>query len=195
MTVLDIYNLALAALAHDRILTSTTEDAQEATRCNLFYPRARLDVFTAHPWNFLKTDCPAVLQTNLTPLPPYEYVYAAPTDALFITDAVDTDGTRVNFTQRGGLLHTDGPIQTISYTCDNEDPLEWPEPVRSAVVYSLAAKLSRPMGANARMTADAFTAAADALANAKHHDQRTNERTTRPMPSTAANSPYKAARA
>jgi hypothetical protein len=195
MTVLDIYNLALATLSHDRILTAVDEDAQEATRCNLFYPRARLDVFTAHPWNFLQIDCPATLQADVTLLPPFEYAYAAPTDALFIADATDTDGERPNFVQRGGILLSDGPIDTISYTVDNENPDEWPEPVRAAVVAALAFRLARPMGANARMTQDAYTASQETLAAAKHHDQRTNRRTTRPMPSTSANSPYKAARA
>jgi len=192
MTVTDIFNLALAELSHD-VTIAEGDGSQESARCALFYPRARLDVFTRHPWLFLQTTCPAAAVAGMAAEPGYAHVYAAPADALLIADCLDEDGQTASFIRRGSLIHTDIPIHQITYTQDADDPSEWPEPVLQAVVRSLAAKLCKPMAQNARITADAFSSAEEALSLAKLHDARANQRSTS-LPRTAAHNPYKTAR-
>lgn len=194
MTILDICNNALADLGHDAVITSldpAADPSREASRCALFYPRARAEVLSVHPWSFNTVTEAAVrveaAESTLL-VPGFTFCYAAPTSSLRINDLLSADGQSLSFLRQSGLLHAREEADTLLYTIDAEDPADWPALVQEAVIACLAHKLARPMAKSQRVTAEAAQTYGAALATAKHADNLSTRRET------GTPNPFKSAR-
>lgn len=177
MTAIDICNMALSDIGHDRHITSfeTAGDrSKEAQRCALAWPRARRDVASCFAWSFLTVDMPAVelpaAQAAQLLIPGHNHAYAAPADAMRIVALVSSDGTKVAYVMRGGIIHAQDPATRILYTVDSEQPDDWPQPFVDAVVAAVAARIARPLTGDEKVISRTALEYANALRAAKMHD-------------------------
>ncbi len=178
MTEIDVCNLALGMLGHDRTITALDDGSAEAARCSLFLPRARLAVLGAHPWGFLALETP---QLEGGPAPDgRRYCYERPFEALRVVGLSDRAGLPVRFDYVNGLLLADAPEACVTYTLDNDNPDDWPPKVQDAVAADLAAKLAGPMGGDASQVQLARQSAAVCLLDARAADD--NETAFRGVP-------------
>ena len=195
MTPVDLCNIALADLGHDRVITSfdpAVDRSKEAARCALAWPRARRHVAGSFTWSFLTVDMPAAALPDAAAAailtPGYAYAYAAPADALRISAVLDADGEKVAFILRNSALQTTDPATRVIYTIDSEDIDAWPQPFTDAVCAAISARLARPITADTKIIARTASEYADALRSARRHDQTAFSSTP------GTRSPYKDAR-
>lgn len=81
---LEICNMALAILGQTDI-SSLKEDTQSARLCNQYYDSVRKQLLRAHDWGFSKTRDKLIKLGQEEIFGGFEYYYAKPTKALFIT--------------------------------------------------------------------------------------------------------------
>jgi hypothetical protein len=88
----DICNLALSHLGDDATVSSINppEGSAQAEHCATFYPIARDALLELHQWNF-STKRVSLALLNVTPPSTWQYVYAAPGDALNLISILAPD--------------------------------------------------------------------------------------------------------
>ena len=124
-SVVDICNLALAHLGDNATVASIDppEGSAQAEHCQRFYPIARDSLLEMHSWNFSTTRANLAL-LSIT-IPEWDYVYAAPNDALNVLavlppDAQDDYSTRMAPADVYGYTANNVPINYAgSYTPQN----------------------------------------------------------------------------
>lgn len=148
--MLTVINEALEA-----IMERPLEDLLGTDKLTLYMvtmaARVRQDVLRRQDWTCARARVPLVEITHEDYTPPdpeppvinytgYDYVFQAPT-ALRLIDVVDPTGfDPVDRLLEGDRIYTDEPKPIAIITQDLEDPTAWDSLLRSAIVYSLAAR-------------------------------------------------------
>lgn len=132
-----ICNRALIKL-HATLITSLTEESEEAVFCNSLYPQVRDEVLRMHFWNF------AVKQATLqqlvgTPKFDFQYKYQLPSDYVRI---YRMENSRQRYKIKGQELHTDLTSVDIEYIAKVTDPTKFDPMFSNAVSLRLAAELA-----------------------------------------------------
>lgn len=169
MTLLDLYNSALALVPHDIRIASADEGGTEAQRCRENYDGARLAVLAAHPWGFLaRESAPGGAAVS-----PYGvgYRYERPADALLAIGLFDPFGRRASAVRLGREWQSPAPDAVVRYTVDEPDPAAWPAPVAEAVRHELASRLAAVLSGNAQRVAELHARALELAEQAWELDQ------------------------
>jgi hypothetical protein len=150
MTTLELFNLALGMIGHDRTISALPSTSTEAVRCNTFYESARRAVFALKEWRWLAQD--ATITTSTTRNSDgVTYVHAKPSGLLRVLDVTSASGTPLIFDVVGASILTDAPTVILRYIADSTDPSAWPPIICDAVAAELAARICLPMTGNAKM--------------------------------------------
>jgi hypothetical protein len=124
MTLIELYNLALARIAISKLVTSPTDSKAEVL--NVFYPNCRDRVLEEFPWGFAQRHAALALAASATddPVPQWAgrwaYGFAVPSDAVVVRSvtwppSVTTAGSALSppeeFESRAGLLRGRIPFE------------------------------------------------------------------------------------
>lgn len=165
MTAIDICNMALSALGHERTVAGLDEPGKEASLCRVWLDQARQSVLGAAWWPGLARVTP---ETDGAPDGAY-FRYPAPAcgQALRL-EALAPDGGPADIAaaDRGSLLLAI-PRARFRYIADYEHPDGWPPGVRGAVAAELAALIAYALTGQRGTAADARARADAALARAR----------------------------
>lgn len=165
MTAIDICNMALSGLGHERTIASLDEPGKEASLCRVWLAQARQSVLGAAWWPGLARVTP---ETDGTPDGAY-FRYPSPSCGQSLRlEALAPDGGPADIAaaDRGSLLLA-LPRARFRYVTDHEHPDGWPPRVREAVAAELAALIAYALTGRAQTAADARASALDALARAR----------------------------
>lgn len=165
MTILDICNMALSSLGHERRVTDLAAQTKEALLCSTWHAAARQSVLGAAFWAGL---------SRVTPEQDGEpdgasWRYPAPCrGAALRLEASAPDGTPADIVAADGLsLLLAVPRASFRFMPDSEDPEAWPHAVRDAVAAELAARVAWPLTGQRTAAAQAAETARDALSRAR----------------------------
>jgi len=166
MTILDICNLALSSLGHDRRVSDLAAQTKEACLCSLWIDTARRNVLGAAFWNGL-TRASGPFDGAPDGEGRFRYPRPCGADALK-TEAVDALGRPADIlaADRDGLT-LEIPRASFRVMPDADDPEDWPHDVRAAVAAELAALIAYPLTGQRGVAADARDAARGALSRAR----------------------------
>lgn len=128
MTDIQICNKALAALGHDRTISSLTDGSTEAVRCNHFLTEALTSVISAYEWDFAQASASS----------------GTITDCVRILRAVNSSGAPVSV-QRGSGGTITIPSGTTLHYIKLPTYAALPTAVADAVVAELTLRLYLPM--------------------------------------------------
>lgn len=144
MNVVEICNMALMRLGHDRQIADLTEMSAEAGYCNTFWDHCRKATLRAYPWNFaVRTVVLAPLSETSTQ---YDFIYQIPTGCLRALEIVNTTGdTKIKFEVRGRKIYTNQQDAELKYILDVEDTNLFDFEYIDALAYLLAAEISGPL--------------------------------------------------
>lgn len=154
MTVVDVFNAALATCGHDRQVVGdhAEEDSSvEAVRCRTFYDGARRMVFAFHDWQWL---CQERTLTQVDPIAPEApnpgpmYLVEKPDHLLRVLSVKGEDGTPLAYSVLQDGIHVDRETVVVRYVEDLLDPDAWPPLIQDAVVAELAARVCIPLTGN-----------------------------------------------
>lgn len=177
ITVLDIWNRALAAIGHDRFIGNVDSPFIEAVHCRMEWDAARKSVLTAHRWGWLVLEVPICdgTETTDTATGKTVYIYPRPSGALRIVSVTDEEGSRVNWKAVNAQIEAEVDPVKISYLPDAEDPDDWPATVQDAIVAELAARIAVPVRKDARTADNMRRTAIAALDLARQRDAQEEE--------------------
>ncbi len=164
MTAIDICNMALSALGHERRISALDATSKEASLCALWHAAARQSVLGAAFWAGL---------ARLSPEMDGEadgafFRYPAPCRGRALRlEARAPDGAPADIAaQDGRSLLLGIPRASFRHMPDTEDPEEWTPAVRDAVAAELAARVAYALTGQRNTAADAREAARGALSRA-----------------------------
>lgn len=146
----DICNRALAALGHDRTITSLTQDdSTEALRCRAFFETALNDTLYAHNWDFATEEYslkPSCVDKNGFAK------FSQPEDFVRLVSVTDMELNPLKITRsRSGIsVQNDGKMIRVKYVSNDIALQEAPPPFIDVVVYKLASLIASPMYGDAR---------------------------------------------
>jgi hypothetical protein len=168
MTTADLFNKALAAIGHDRFISTENSPFAEGVHCRREWVGARQAVLSAHEWGWLVMEVPLCSGTECTNDETGKtlYVYPRPPSAIRITAILDEDGRQARFEAANGSIQTAAPLAIIRYLPDSDDPADWPSSIQDAVIAELAARLALPMRKRVSIINSTRTQAGAALSNA-----------------------------
>lgn len=167
MTKLDIWNMALACLPHDRRITAEDDGSTEAMRCSDAWDLARLSVITSTNWGFLTREdslCCGHRHHNRL------FFFPRPASAVKVIGLYDRDGRKVRAHALNGGLSSDERVCSIRYLEDNEDYDSWPPWFLEAVVRELAYRIAGTVTGSLQHSSVHQQNAAIALAKAQKAD-------------------------
>ncbi len=170
MTKLDIFNLALAQLPHDRSVDSEEDTSTEAVRCTAEGEPAVVKVLSGHDWNFLTTQLPVVAGRLCALYGDGNYAYPRPAECLRVLGLYDASGRKLATYAVDGMFVAREPAAFVRYLRDVRDPDRWPPLVRTAVVMELARRLCPLITGDRRRSLDLQNAATVAFLEAVHAD-------------------------
>ena len=165
MNTLDICNMAISALGHERTVSSLDATSKEASLCSLWHAQARQAVLGAAFWPGLSRVTP---EQDGEPDGAF-WRYPAPACGRAVRmEALAPDGGPADIAagERGSLL-LPIPRARFRYVPDTEDPDLWPHRVREAVVAELAALIAYALTGQRTTAADARASAGAALSRAR----------------------------
>lgn len=148
MNAVELCNVALARVGFSPIdAFYPTEDTPAARACKKFYESSRDSVLRDHAWSF------ATRQTDLAvssvEFDDYEYVYAYPSDCLYIQKVLDSDGGDNGYeyvvrTDDGDerVICTDVEDAVIRYTMRAETPNIYDPVFLQALEWRLTSELA-----------------------------------------------------
>lgn len=199
----DIANRALAQSGARSKIASLSEASREAEACTMLLASTRDMALQLAPWDFARgavtlgllkarpgtPENPTVpTSTNwdstTTPLPPWTYEYAVPSDSIFMRWVLGQRGDRtptgperfVRASDIGGgggrvqVVLTHAPSAIGIYTVRMTDPNTWPPTFQECVVQALAARLSIPLSGDKNLATGNLNAANMALVSARVTD-------------------------
>lgn len=156
-SLVNLYNQALTAVGHGKLLTDPNENTREAVICRLWFPPALSGVLNAFHWPSAKFVQRLALVSErgdaewepTDPLPGYLYAYRLPNDCVRPQHLHDFS----RFALSGGnVLSTNTDKAILYYTKRVELPAEWEEELYNAVVFSLAAHLNMAFSGKPNVT-------------------------------------------
>jgi len=166
MTTLEICNMALSSLGHERRVTDLAAQTKEALLCSGWFATARRNVLSAAFWNGLTRRAGPF---DGVPGADGHFRYPHPCGrGALKTEAVDALGRPADIlaADRDGLT-LEIPCAVFRVMPDAEDPEDWPHTVAAAAVAELAALIAYPLTGQRGVAADARAAARDALSRAR----------------------------
>ena len=140
MTVLDIWNAALAMLPHDRRINSIEENSTEALRMRDAWDSARQYVIASAEWGWLVEQdvvCPSQAHSPIG-----MYQYPRPMGAIRVLGLFDNRGRRIQAQSVDGMLLSRYQASSVRYIRDNTDVEMWPSWFTDAVVTELASRVA-----------------------------------------------------
>jgi hypothetical protein len=146
MTTLDLFNMALGMIGHDKTISALPSTSTEAIRCNTFYEAARRSVFGLYKWQWLAQDVSLTSSSRFGTAGPY--IHAKPTGTLRVLDVTNAAGLPLAYDVIGASIHTDAATIILRYIADSTDPATWPPLIADAVACELAARIAIPMTSN-----------------------------------------------
>ena len=178
----NLFNQALSAIGNDIVVTDPTGPGIAQNLLRLWYPVARQAVFTAVHWPSLRatkllaraaTRNETLAWVNTDPAPDYLYAYALPIDMLQPQYMEDFATFRIGRVGAQKLIFSNNPKPILSYTQDDEVPVNWDADVYRCVIWSLAAAINMERSGKMNVTqkleqqvVDLITLAAENAANA-----------------------------
>lgn len=109
---------------------------------------ARLQILTAHRWNFAKARMPIDPGTSCDYVPGYPFTAPVPAGAIHV-DCVRTQGGRaVEWRVEGRYVAAREPFSAIEYTRDVRDLSRWHPVLYRAFLFRLAADVARVVGSD-----------------------------------------------
>lgn len=162
----DICNMALANLGSPPIQSidgpPRTTDLATIKACRLRYDEARLEALAGNLWNFASMYRTGT-RLDLTPKPPYSFVYAYPPDALRVFEIYRPKGLPpipFEVTDRqdapGKLIHCSVESALFIYVRDKDDPTTFDFDFIQALSWLLAAKIAMPVTKNLKLQQEAW---------------------------------------
>ena len=158
MNQVEICNMALLRLGHDRLIADLEEQSAEAGYLKAFWDNSRKTALRAHVWNFaVKTQTLALLIESSDE---YEYVYQLPNKCLRAIEIVNiyskAPEDRIPFESRAGKIYTDQSEAKLKYVEDVEDENKFDAEFIDALVYLLAAEVAGPLTQDRARRADMY---------------------------------------
>ena len=161
-----ISNMALSRIGVD-IITSFTENSQQARLCNLLFNQSLDFLLQLYPWNFalVKT---TLAQVTTPPVYNYDHAYQLPTSP-YCLQVVEVDGG-YNYKIEGRLLLIDEDTVNITYIKRVVDMNELSALFTETLVFYLASQLCLPLTNNKGMSDDLLNKYQMALQKARLRD-------------------------
>jgi len=166
MTAIQLCNMALSSLGHQRQISSLAENTAEARLCSIWMDEARRSVLSAAYWPFL---------TRITGPDAGEpeggglFRYWMPGCGGWLRfEALDEAGRPADIAAADGaslLLRI--PRASFRFVRDEPDPEAWPPEVRAAAALALAAAVALPLTGQRGQAAEARERASAALSQAR----------------------------
>lgn len=135
----DICNRTLISI-HTPLITSLSEDSEQAVMCNVLYPQVRDEVLRAHFWNFAMAQA-TLQQSATTPLFDFSYAYELPSDYVRIRRIQNDPRYKI----KGTELHTNQASALIEYVSKVTDPTKFDSMFVTALALRLGAALAYPL--------------------------------------------------
>lgn len=158
MNQVEICNMALLRLGHDRLIADLEEQSAEAGYLKVFWDNCRRTALRAHAWNF------AVATVTLAALAEtsdeYDYVYSLPVKCLRAVEVVNpyskAPEDRIPYEIRGGKVYTDQADARLKYIVDVDDENRFDAEFIDALVYLLASEVAGPLTQDRARRADMY---------------------------------------
>lgn len=147
MNQVEICNMALLRLGHDRTIADLEEQSAEAGYLKTFWDTARKSVLRAHDWNFaIRTvELAALIEES----DEWDYVYTLPSKCLRALEIVNVYSKapehRIPFEIRAKKVYTDQNAAVLKYVEDTDDENSFDSEFVDALVYRLAAEVAGPL--------------------------------------------------
>jgi hypothetical protein len=141
MTDIDICNMALSVLGHERPITALTDQTKEGKLCALWYAQARKHVLLAADWAGLTRTSGVVAGVDDGSGRLFAYNQQFKGDVLRLR-AQTPDGEPAEIDVADNAILSEEPELVFFCGYDSEDPDEWPQGVSDAVVCELAARMA-----------------------------------------------------
>jgi len=146
MSQVDICNSALAAIGHDRTISSMSETSAEAALCTRFYPAAKNNVLSSYNWDFASVEASVTLTAT-------ETTWQVPAAMMKLVSVRDSSGNALQArrTETGlVIVRPDAGVTTATVRYVSNAALEanFPHLVAEAIVYELASLLFGPLVGN-----------------------------------------------
>lgn len=157
MNQVEICNMALLRLGHDRTIADLEEQSAEAGYLRTFWDSCRQATLRAGAWNFaIRT---VTLASSLDTSDEWDFVYSLPTKCLRAIEIVNiyskAPEDRIPYEVRGRQLFTDQSDAKLKYVVDIDDENLFDAEFVDALTYRLAAEIAMPltqdMGRQGRM--------------------------------------------
>lgn len=147
MNQVEICNMALLRLGHDRVIADLEEQSAEAGYLRAFWDTVRKSVLRAHTWNF------AIRTVELAALAEesdeWDYIYTLPVKCLRALEIVNIYSKapehRIPFEIRAKKVYTDQGSAVLKYIEDISDENSFDSEFVDALVYRLAADVAGPL--------------------------------------------------
>lgn len=170
-----IINLALANLGQD-IISSTDTDSATARTANLMYDVVRRNLLRAHDWTFALRHAELAQSTTESPYPHLPFVFAQPSDCLFIKRITYGDVPPNHklppyqlFTSASAAKLIATPLDGAKafYVRDESNETLFDDLFVSCFVYLLAAELAVPLAGDSQLAAQMYQKYSEQLRQAR----------------------------
>lgn len=147
MNQVEICNMALLRLGHDRTIADLEEQSAEAGYLRTFWDSTRRAVLRSHAWNFaVRTVALAALSETSDE---WDYVYSLPAKALRVLEIVNVYSkapeSRIPYEIRAKKVYTDQESAVLKYVEDISDENLFDSEFVDALAYRLAAEIAGPL--------------------------------------------------
>jgi hypothetical protein len=162
----DLCNSALIHLGAG-LITSLTDNSDEARACNQFFDGARDAVLTQSHWNFATTQA-ELSKLSGTPLYKYGFKYLLPVDPYCLKVLnIENPEEDTLWMVKGREIHTDRDGLKIDYIYRNTDVSQWTPLFVIALEYFLAHRMAYAITGSRAVAADMKELYDDALSDAE----------------------------
>lgn len=147
MNQVEICNMALLRLGHDRTIADLEEQSAEAGYLRTFWDSCRKATLRASAWNFATRS--VTLAASVDTSDEWDYVYTLPARCLRAIELVNiyskAPEDRIPFEIRGKQLFTDQSDAKLKYIVDLDDENLFDPEFVDALTYRLAAEVAMPL--------------------------------------------------
>lgn len=147
MNQVEICNMALLRLGHDRTIADLEEQSAEAGYLRTFWDSCRKATLRAGSWNFATRTVTLAASTDTSD--EWDYVYALPARCLRVLEIVNVHSKapedRIPYEILGKQLFTDQEDAKIKYIADLDDENLFDAEFVDALTYRLAAEVAMPL--------------------------------------------------
>ena len=147
MNQVEICNMALLRLGHDRTIADLEEQSAEAGYLKTFWDSCRKATLRAGAWNFATKTTTLAASTDTSD--EWDYIYALPARCLRAVEIVNiyskAPEDRIAYEIRGKQLYTDQPDAKLKFIVDLDDENLFDAEFVDALTYRLAAEVAMPL--------------------------------------------------